>query len=340
MGREKDPNVTKRILITGGGGFLGRYVLEQCLEKGHQVGNLARGDYPFLEQLSVTQHRGSLEERRFVFESVEGYDAVIHVAAKAGFWGRRDDFWGPNVRGTENLVEACIKHGIRQFVFTSSPSVIFSGAPQSGCDESLPYPDHFESPYPESKAASEKLVLDANCESFMTCSLRPHLIFGPRDPHLLPKVLQRAATGNLIQVGPGTNRVDLTYVEDAARAHLLALERLTPGSPVCGSSYFITQDEPVELWPWVGSLLKELRLPPIKKRIPLGLGRAIGGFLEVSHRILSLQSEPRLTRFLASELAQDHFYNIEKAKTELDYQPGFNMAEALEKTLPFLRTLF
>jgi len=327
------------VLVTGGGGFLGSYILKQLSERGYQTGSLARGDYPELNALGTVQHRGNLGDEDFVLKSAEGYDAIIHVAAKAGFWGSADAYKEPNITGTTHVLKACRSHGIKKLVFTSSPSVVFDGRAQSGSDETLPYPNRFESAYPESKAVSEQMVLAANSTELRTCALRPHLIFGPGDPHLLPKVIQRAFLGKLVQVGDGTNRVDLTYVEDAARAHLLALDKLVPGSPVCGSAYFISQDEPVVLWPWIKELLQKLEIPAPSRKLSLKTARTLGHLLEFIYGSFRLKGEPRLTRFLASELAKDHFYCIEKAKNELGYYPERNMTQALDKTLPDLISL-
>ena len=328
----------EKVLVTGGGGFLGRYILEQLNQEGYKTGSLARGSYPELTAMGTTQHVGSLANQNFVLNALEGYDAVIHTAAKAGFWGKRNLFWEPNVTGTQHILDSCQRHGIKKLVFTSSPSVVFSNKAQCGENETLPYPQSYESPYPESKARSEQMVLEANSKDLMTCALRPHLIFGPRDPHLLPKVLSRAITGKLVKIGDGENRVDLTYVEDAAHAHILALESLESGSPVCGSAYFISQDDPVNLWPWINDLLKQLDIKPVKQSLGLPMARFIGGTLEMIFRVFAIKNEPRLTRFLASELAKDHYYDIGKAKRELGYAPRFSMAEALARTLPYLQS--
>ncbi len=325
------------VLVTGGGGFLGRYIVEQLIERGDSVSSLSRGHYPELINMGVRCFQGSLANSDFVLKSLQGHDAVIHTAAKAGFWGPKESFWEPNVTGTENMIKACKTLSIDKLVFTSSPSVVFDGKAQSGADESLPYPEIYESAYPETKGISEQLILQANGEDLKTCALRPHLIFGPRDPHLLPKLLNRAVSRQLIQVGSGKNKVDLTYVEDAARAHLLALDRLTDGSPVCGSAYFISQDEPVVLWDWVRTLLEKLRIQPIRKQISLSTARVIGSVFEFGYKLFSLKGDPRMTRFLASELAKDHYYYVGKAKTELEYRPQYSMEEALDKTLPYLK---
>jgi len=327
----------ERALVTGGGGFLGRYIVEQLLARGDAVTVFSRGSYPGLEQLGAGVIRGDLADAGAVREACDGCDIVYHVAAKAGLWGPWDDFYRANVTGTENVIAACRAQGVRKLVYTSSPSVIFDGSDQLGVDESAPYPDRYESPYPETKAIGEQCVIDANSDALLTTSLRPHLIFGPRDNHLLPSLLAKARQGRVPQVGDGTNMVDLTYVEDAARAHLLAADALAPGSPVAGRCYFISQDEPVALWPWVQDLLARLDIPPVRLRIPLGLARAAGGALATVYRAGNLSGEPPLTPFLASELAQNHFYDISAARADFGYAPQFTMAQAKARTVAWLR---
>jgi 2-alkyl-3-oxoalkanoate reductase len=324
-------------LVTGGGGFLGRYIVEQLLARGDRVTVFARGDYPELAALDAQLIRGDLRDRQTVIAACRGIDVVYHVAAKAGLWGRWEDFYQVNVLGTENVIAACRANGVAKLVYTSSPSVIFDGSDQAGVDERVPYPERYESPYPETKALGEQRAIAANGGGLLTASLRPHLIFGPRDNHLLPSLIERARQGRVPQVGDGTNKVDLTYVEDAARAHLLAADGLVPGSPVVGSVYFISQDDPVVLWPWIGEFLARLDLPPIKLRIPLGLARGAGAVMAGLYRALKLRGEPPLTPFLASELAQDHYYDVSAAKRDFGYQPRHTMAEATERTLQWLR---
>ena len=131
--------------------------------------------------------------------------------------------------------------------------------------------------------------------------------------------------------------MDLTYVEDAAHAHLLAADALAPGSPVAGSVYFISQSEPVTLWSWIKALLAELDLPPVRFQVSLKVARALGGASELLYRTLPLRGEPRLTRFLASEFAQSHWYDISRARRELGYAPEYTMEAALARTLAALQ---
>ena len=327
----------KNILITGGGGFLGRYIVEQLRERGDAVTVFARGNYPELEQIGATVMRGDLQERDAIKAACAGMDAVFHVAARPGIWGTWESFYQPNVVGTQHVIDACRAQRVPKLIFTSSPSVVFDNQPHAGCDERLPYPKHFENFYSHTKALAEQLVINANNAELLTVSLRPHLIWGPRDPHLLPRLIARANAGQLMQVGEGKNRVDMTYVEDAARAHLLAEEALEAGSPVAGSIYFISQDAPMNLWSWIREILQTLGIPPMKRTMSLSTARTIGAAMEFAWRNLRLSGEPRMTRFLASELALDHYYDISRAKRDFGYAPQFSMEEALERTLPYLK---
>jgi nucleoside-diphosphate-sugar epimerase len=311
--------------------------VEQLLERGDDVTVFARGEYPEVVQAGAMLVRGDLLDTQTVNAVCKGMEAVFHVAARPGIWGSWESFYQPNVVGTRNVIAACRAQGVPKLIFTSSPSVVFDNSAQANCDESLPYPKPYENFYSHTKALAEQAVIAANSPELLTVSLRPHLIWGPRDPHLLPRLIARARAGQLMQVGDGTNMVDITYVEDAARAHLSAADALEPDSPVAGSIYFISQDEPVNLWAWVNNLLKELNIPAIKRRISLPVARTIGGVMETAYRLLRLPGEPRMTRFLASELALSHYYDISRAKRDIGYKPEYSIAEALEKTLPFLR---
>lgn len=326
-----------KTLVTGGGGFLGRYIVEQLLERGDEVTVLARGHYPELAQLGARPIQGDLQDAETVGQACAGMEAVFHVAARAGFWGSWESFYGPNVVGTQNIIAGCRQQGVPKLINTSSPSVVFDGRPHHGADESLPYPSRYENYYSHTKAIAEQLVTAANGPDLLTVSLRPHIIWGPRDNQILPRLVARARADKLIQVGDGANKVDATYVEDAARAHLLAADRLTPDSPVAGAVYFISQNEPVNLWDFVNQLLARLDVPPVRRKISLPVARAIGAALEFVYRAFRLKGEPRLTRFLASELAMSHYYDISRAINELGYRPQVSIEEGLRRTAAYFK---
>jgi nucleoside-diphosphate-sugar epimerase len=326
-----------RALVTGGGGFLGRYIVEKLVARGDAVRALARQRYPDLERLGAEMVQADLQDRDAVLRACTGMDCVFHVAALPLLWGPWEAFHGTNVVGTRNVIDACRARGVGRLVYTSTPSVVFADGDLENADETLPYPERHGASYPATKAMAERAVVAANGGGLLTASLRPHLVWGPRDNHLIPRILKRARDGQLFIVGDGRNKVDITYVENAADAHLLAADRLTPGSPVAGQCYFISQGEPVVLWDFLNRLLERLGLPRITRRIPYPLARALGAGLETVHGALGRPGEPRMTRFLAAQLAHSHWFDIGKARRELGYTPRVSTAEGLDRLVTALQ---
>ena len=165
----------------------------------------------------------------------------------------------------------------------------------------------------------------------LTCSLRPHLIWGPRDPHLVPRLIERARRGRLRQIGDGTNLVDMVYVDNAAQAHLLAADALIEGSPVGGRAYFISQGEPINCWQWINDILALAGLPPVRKKISLAAARRIGFVLESVYRALRIAREPLMTRFLATQLATSHYFDITAARRDFGYRPNVSTQEGMRR---------
>jgi nucleoside-diphosphate-sugar epimerase len=246
-------------------------------------------------------------------------------------WGTADEYHRANVVGTENVIAACRKHGVSRLVFTSSPSVVTTGHDIAGGDESLPYPRRYLAHYPRSKAAAERLVLGANGPELATVALRPHIVWGPGDNHLIPRLIGRARAGKLRVVGDGTNRTDVTYVDNAAAAHWLAADRLAPDSPVAGKAYFISQGEPVLVWPFINRILGLAGLPPVTRRVPLAAAYAAGVVLEGMYTLTGRTDEPRMTRFLAVQLGTSHWFDISAARGDLGYEPAVSVDEGLRR---------
>lgn len=326
-----EERLARRALVTGGAGFLGSAIVRMLSDRGIPVRSFSRGDYPAMRSLGVESIRGDIADANAVRQASEGCDLVFHTAAKAGIWGSREEFHRTNVRGTENVVAACRANGISRLVHTSSPSVVFDGRDMEGANESVPYPAHYEAEYPRSKAEAERLVLSANGDALATVALRPHLIWGPGDPHLVPRLVARARSGRLRIVGAGTNVVDATYIDNAAHAHLLAAERLAPGSPVAGRVYFIAQGEPIPLWELVNHILSAAGTPPVTKHISAGAAELAGGVLESVYRLLRLKAEPPMTRFIARELATSHWFDLSAARHELGYASKVTTEEGLRR---------
>jgi nucleoside-diphosphate-sugar epimerase len=326
-----------KALVTGGGGFLGRRVVELLVEEGAEVRSFARGRYPEVEALGVECVQGDLCNPADVERAVAGCDVVFHVAAVPGVWGKRETFWSINVDGTRNVLAAMQKAGVGRLVYTGTPSVVGYETDIENGSNDLPYVDRHLSIYPESKAAAEKLVLAANGPGLATVALRPHLIFGPRDNHLLTEISARAVAGKLPMVGDGTNRVDFTYVDNAAWAHLDAARALaTPKAACAGKAYFISNDEPVVLWDFLNELFERIGAPRVERQVPRGLARSAAAALDFLWTYLPLPGEPRLTRFLADALARSHWYDMGPARRDLGYEVRVSMAEGLERTIPWL----
>jgi nucleoside-diphosphate-sugar epimerase len=319
-------------LVTGAGGFLGQYIVEQLVARGEQVRALVRRRTRALEALDIECVHGDVRDLADVTRACRDVSLIFHTAAVAGIWGPWHHFYDTNVLGTKNVISACCQAGVTRLVFTSSPSVTFAGRDQCGVDESAPYPPRWLAHYPHTKALAEKMVLEANGQHhLLTCALRPHLIWGPRDQHLIPRLLERAQKGQLRRVGNGRNRIDAVYVGNAAAAHLLAAAALQPASPACGKAYFITNGEPVNCWQWMNQILALARLPPVERSISLPAAYAAGAMLEAAWKVMARSDEPRMTRFLAAQLGTSHWFDIGAARRDLQYEPKISMADGMKK---------
>ncbi|MEI6780494.1 MAG: NAD-dependent epimerase/dehydratase family protein [Verrucomicrobiota bacterium] len=320
-----------KALVTGGGGFLGLAIVRRLVGQGTSVRSFSRQRHDQLAALDVEQHQGDLADAVAVREAVAGCDVVFHVAAKPGIWGPYEDYQRTNFIGTQNVIAACREHGVSRLVYTSSPSVVFDGRDMAGVDESVPYPRRFAAHYPSTKAAAEQLVRAANDERLATVSLRPHLIWGPEDNHLLPRLVARARAGQLRRIGRARKLVDTVYIDNAAEAHLLAAEKLAPGAVVAGKVYFIAQGEPVDLWEMINWLLAAAGAPTVQRSIPRGVALALAWGFESVHRLLHRPGEPRLTRFVVQELSTSHWFDLSAARRDLGYRPLVSLAEGLRR---------
>lgn len=314
-----------KALVTGGHGFVGSALVRHLREAGHEATPVSRQS-----GVDITDEGG-------LTAAMRGHDTVFHVAALAGVWGRRQDFERTNVLGTETVLRACATAGVRRLVFTSSPSVTFDGTDHVNASNDLPYPTAWLADYPRTKALAEARVLAANGPSLATVALRPHLVYGPGDPHLLPRLLARARAGRLRVVGTGSNEVSLTFVENAARAHVAAAEALVPGAPCAGRAYFVNDAVPVRVWDWLNTVFGRLGIPPVSRRVPAGLAYAAGACLEGAWHLLGLGGEPPMTRFVARQLSTSHTYDLEPARRDLGWAPHVGHDEALDLTVASLR---
>lgn len=327
-----------RVLVTGGGGFLGGAICALLRERDAEVRSLQRGHYASLDALGVEEIRGDLADPKIVAKAIRGCDAVMHVAAKAGVWGRYAEYHAANVLGTRNVLEACRAQGVRRLVYTSTPSVTFHGEDEEGIDERAPYAGEYLCHYARTKAEAEQLVLAANGMDVATVALRPHLIWGPGDNHLVPRILERARRGKLKLVGDGGKLVDCTYIDNAAHAHLCALDRLAPGAPCSGKAYYISNGEPLPMREIINKILAAGGLPAVAKSVPPGMAYAAGAVLEAVYGVLRKAEEPIMTRFVARQLSTAHWFDIGASKRDLGYTPHVSIDEGMERLRIALNT--
>lgn len=321
-----------RVLVTGGAGFLGRHIVEALLLRGYAVRVVGRKSYPELESLGVECVSTDLADFVATERACAGIDAVFHVASHVSLWGEWQIFYKTNVLGTENVIAACKSQGVKKLIYTSTPSVAFNGSDLLDADESTPEPSRYLSNYPKSKKIAEEAVLAANSKNtLLTVSLRPHLIWGPGDKHLIPSIVEKAKRGTLAIIGDGKSKVDFTYVENVVQAHLCALDALRDGAVCAGKAYFISQAEPVELWEFLGKMFRHFKAPLPAKKIPTKVAYALASAMEFFYKVLQLKGEPRLTRFLVLQLATSHYFSNAAAERDLGYRPSVSMEEGLRR---------
>lgn len=325
-----DNGAHMKILVTGGGGFLGAAIVRQLLARGDQVRVLNRSHYPSLQALGVDCYQGDISDAVAVSAAVQGVEAVIHVAAKAGPGLVYRDFEAANVQGTAHVIEACRKWGVGILVHTSSPSVVHSAGDIEGGDESLPLANHFSAPYPATKAEAERLVLAANGAGLRTCALRPHLIWGPGDNQLLPRLRQKNAAGRLRLPAPD-KLIDTVYIDNAADAHVLALDNLLGTGTAAGKAYFISNAEPIANGEMIARLIEAAGEVPRIRQVSPSLAMALATAVEGVWRLLRLRSDPPLSRFVVEHLATAHWYDLSAAERDLGYRPKVSIDQGLER---------
>lgn len=350
----------RKTFVTGASGFIGGKLAERLLAEGRKVRVLSRRPLPALEALGAEVIPGDLDDKHALERGCRSAETVFHVAGRVGVWGPPDDFFRVNVEGTRHVIAACHAAKVPRLVYTSSPSVVYNGGDLRNVNESAPLCTQAPCAYPTSKAAAEKLVLAANDQRLATVALRPHLVWGPGDKNVVPRVIALARAGKLRIIGPGRNRVDITHITNVVDAHLLAERALLgvaglgePGSgsptthpasglqtpdpgpqipdpnarPAAGRAFFITNGEPVFLWDWINEVLRGVGVPEIKAHVPLPVAYAAGAMLETAWRLFSRSSEPPMTRFVAKEMATDHWFDIAAAKRDLGYHPLVSVAQ-------------
>ena len=330
----------RKILITGGQGFVGRALVDAFADAGHEVicadiiERAFRDDVRFIKL--------DIRDAEAVMRACEGLDSIIHNASLVHTKNNRaEDVWAVNFTGTEHLLAASEQHGVERFVYISSASAVYEGEDIENGDETLRYSQISQAPYADSKIAAEKKVIayngtgDTHC-----CAIRPHVVFGAGDNRFVPAILSKAQQGKLTRcVGNRDKLSDFTYISNLTDAVLAAEQRVAPGGAACGQIYFITNGEPKAFFDFVDMLLKEAGYPTIKGKVPYWLAYGVAAIAEGIDTLKggTLNAEDGLTRFAVRYMVTHHYYSIEKAKRELDWTPKVDLCEGLRLTVQGLQ---
>lgn len=329
----------EKVAVTGGGGFIGKALVRALLKQGKEVTVIGRSVYPELEGEGLRCLRGDIRDHRFCLHALQGQDTVFHVAAKAGIWGAWEEYYSINVTGTVNIVDSCRINGVKRLVYTSTPSVVFDSEDLENRDETLPYASKPLCHYATTKIVAEKVVLAANDQVLRTVAIRPHLVWGPGDNHLIPRLIERGQKGRLKIIGTGKNLVDISYIDNVVHIHLLAAENLAGPGTAAGEPFFIGQDDPVVLWDWVNSLFNRVGIPPVTTSIPYPVAYGAGLVIEGVFKIRQGDGEPPMTRFLAQQMAKSHYFSHAKAGEILGYRQQVSTGQGMERLIDWLRVL-
>nr|WP_320011623.1 SDR family NAD(P)-dependent oxidoreductase [uncultured Desulfobulbus sp.] len=327
----------QKVAVTGGGGFIGKALVRSLLAQGADVTVLGRNPYPELEKQGVYCQQGDIQDLEFLKKAFCGCTTVFHVAAKAGIWGPKKEYFAINTQGTLNVLQACKVNGVPNLVYTSTPSVVFDQRDINCGDESLQYGSKPLCHYAASKIAAEKAVLAANSDQLRTLAIRPHLVWGPGDQNLIPRLVERGQAKELKIVGSGTNKVDIAYIDNVVHAHILAAKNLAGEATGAGQAFFIGQKEPVMLWKWINELFLQLNIEPIDKRVPFPIAYMAGALLELLGTLRKKNEEPKMTRFLANQLAHSHWFSHRKAEKILGYNELVSSREGMVRLISWLQ---
>jgi nucleoside-diphosphate-sugar epimerase len=329
-----------KALVTGAGGFLGGAIARTLRDRGDDVRGFSRGDHPELAAYGIEQRKGDVADLDTVTNAARGVDIVFHTAAKVGAGGRSTDFHETNVTGTANVLAACREWGVTGLVYTSTPSVVSGVADLEGVDESVGYAPYYEADYGRTKAEAERLVLSSTSDDFNTVALRPPLIWGPGDTSLLPRVIERGRKGKLRRIKAPPKRQDITYVDDAVQAHLLAGDLLMAGGDgarrINGRPYFVSSGEPVEVWDFMNRLLNAAGFAPIQKSVSLQTALVVGWVSEKIHSLSGAEGDPLMSRWIVRSLMSARWFDISAARRDLGYEPRVSMEDGMRRLKAWL----
>lgn len=353
-------NVPKTSVVTGSQGVVGRRLVEMLVERGAErvvAFDRAPPHADALRHPAVEYVVGDLRDREDVFAACRGVECCFHLAALVGPYFEEREYESVNYGGTLHVLDACREHGVKKLVMSSSPSTRFPWPDpnvRGWSEDTLEamnggrYSPQFHASYARTKAMGEKAVLDACGPDLLTVAVAPHQVYGPRDSLFMPAFLEAARSGRLRVFGNGKNRVSMTHVDNYCHGLILGAEALYPGSPALGQFYIVTDAEPQLLWKVLDQAITGVGLPSISSRraLPEGLMLAAANVVTaLAHAIAFATKQPfpqvmrklKLSPFAVRMLVIDRYFDIGRARRDLQYEPLFTFEQGWAETIAWFR---
>lgn len=313
-----------RVLVTGATSMIGRGVAQRLTAAGHHVETLQRNT----SGLPNREWLGSITDEEHVTAAVQDVDSIVHLAAKVGVAGRWEEYEAVNRHGTQLLLDAGRRAGVKRFVQISSPSVAHAGHSLIAADAAPADPAGARGHYARSKAMAERYALSQAGADLAVVAIRPHLVWGPGDPQLVGRIVERARAGRLATIGSGAALIDTTYVDNAVDAIVATHER----SPrLNGRAIVVSNGQPRPVHELLTRIVAAAGLPEPTMRVPATLAIAGGGVAEWVWNRANWQNDPPMTSFLAEQLSTAHWFDQREARAALDWKPAVTLEEGFQR---------
>jgi len=320
----------KKVLVTGGTGFLGQKLALKLHSLGQDVTilgrNLTIGDR--LQQLGLKFIPVDITNSDAILSAISEQEDVFHCAALSSPWGREEDFYATNVIGTRNIIQSCLTHQVRRLIHVSSSAVYFNLTHQFNLketDDLAEYPIH---PYVKTKQLAEQEINIGFQQGLPVISIRPRGIFGPGDTVIFPRLLKVSETTGIPLINRGKAILDMTYIDNVVDALLLCQ---TAPDQILGEYFNITNGEPTELFDLLQQLSQKLNISLNFKPLPYPIAYTLATAMEWFYQSFLPGREPALTRYTLGLLAFSQTLDITSAKIKLGYQPQISIAQGLDE---------
>ena len=276
----------------------------------------------------ATDILGTITDPEVVARAVDGADGVIHLAAKVSLAGDPAEFERVNIDGTRIMLDAAEPAGVSRFVQISSPSVAHAGSALAGVGAEPASPRDARGEYARTKAESELLALSRDSDAMAVVAIRPHLVWGPGDPQLVARIVDRARRGRLPLLDGGRALIDTTFIDNAASGIVAALRRADVAH---GRAFVLTNGEPRPVGELLAGICTASGVRPPSWSLPAGVARAAGSLIERVWAVRPGADEPPMTRFLAEQLSTAHWFDQRETREALDWTPAVTLDEGLRR---------